>query len=319
MEKPKSILITGAAGFAGTHHVERMLNNTGAHIIATGRHMDRLDQMAAEHPQRRRLTRVTFDLATDPDRVTTTIREYQPDAIIHLAAFPGRRGTHQETLNNNNISTQNLLDAVRDQSRDSLVVVTTSSALYGNLAGELQEDMPLPPPDPDNPYAVSKYNDLSAIEVYRAAGVRIVEARVFNHTGPGQRGGLYSGLIREAVEAERASRPLEVAISSGDYTRDVQHGGNWAAADERLMQQETGTFNVCGGEPITLVQFLDAVRERTGATIDTEEDISQLRGAPLQLWGNNQRLRDTGWQQEYPFTQMIDETATFWEQELSQS
>jgi GDP-4-dehydro-6-deoxy-D-mannose reductase len=205
-----------------------------------------------------------------------------------------------------------VLTAVAQHSKDTVVVVTTSLAVYGNRGGEIDENIPLPKLGQfgELTYAYTKRHDVELIEEFRRRGLNIVEARVFNHIGPGNEVGLYSGLIRDALVARSESGVYRAEVCA-PYTRDVGDVRDWANASIHLAQtQQTGGFNICTGEGVSLGKFLQLVGEQLGVTVEiTESNRALSQGVPLESWGNNKKLQATGWRLQYGLEQTIVDNA----------
>src|SRR4051794_35928246 len=165
----RRVLITGASGFAGAH-LARACVRAGEDVVGLSRS-----------------SALAVDLL-DAAAVRAAVRDAGPEVVHHLAAraHVGESWREPEAYLRDNVAmTFNLLEAVRHEAPEAAVVVAASSELYGPPAAlPVDESAPV---RPQNPYAVSKAGaDLLAGFFADAHGLRIVRARAFNHSGPGQ-------------------------------------------------------------------------------------------------------------------------------------
>jgi GDP-4-dehydro-6-deoxy-D-mannose reductase len=172
---PHRILLTGAAGFVGTH-LRRVLATTfpDAEIIGI-----------SQHPQ----AGLTALDMTDMAAVTAIVRHVRPDACIHLAAItavPIARRYPEAAWRVNLLGTLALARAILETVPDCVFLFVSSSEVYGRSFRSglaLQETALL---EPMNTYAATKAAADLAVGAMTTEGLRTIRVRPFNHTGPGQ-------------------------------------------------------------------------------------------------------------------------------------
>lgn len=216
----RRVLVTGAAGFMGSHLVARLLD-LGADVTGFVRYTSRSslgtmpDGLARSAPRMRAI--VTGDLAapgTIEQLVGTGV-----DVILHLAAdaWVTRSLTAPSEVFCNNVqSTLHILEAAR-QMGVSRVVVTSSSEIYGPATTErIAETHPL---EPTTPYAASKAScDRLAIAWHRTYGLPIAIIRPFNTYGPRHVYDVIPKFIRAALRGEKL-----VIHGDGEQSRDFTY------------------------------------------------------------------------------------------------
>ncbi len=187
--------------------------------------------------------------------------------------------------------------------------------------------LPIPetaPVAPANPYAVSKAAGEQLCDVYAAAyRLRIVRARPFSHSGPGQRPiFLLSSLARQAAEGRRdGAQRLQILTGNGDTRRDFTDVRDIVRA-YRLLAATTsdGVFNVSSGRSVSAAEQVALLGELV-APIEVQHvvDPAQVRAHEvMDLRGDHRRLTDaTGWRPEIPFAQTMADTVAWWESELA--
>lgn len=269
-------LITGIKGFTG-RYVAAELEAAGWEVWGIGGHEEPGD------PRYRHA-----DLA-DTQRLSSVVREIQPDAVVHLAAiaFVGH-GDADAFYRVNLIGTRNLLTALSSAAkRPDCVLLASSANIYGNSTeGVLNESTP---PNPANDYAVSKL----AME-YMARlwldSLPIVIARPFNYTGVGQ---AESFLLPKIVAHFRRGAEV-IELGNLDVWRDFSDVRSVARAYRRLLEvRPVGeTANVCSGRAHSLREALAIAERITGHSLRVELNRAFVRANEVKtLCGDPSKLR----------------------------
>ena len=285
-----SVLITGAGGFAGRHLVAAC-EHAGEPVVAWRRpDVDLLDAAA---------TRAGVAAAA-------------PSVVHHLAAQAHVGRSWEDpgaTLRDNLAMTLHVLDAVREAAPEAVVVVAGSGEVYGPPATlPVTEAAPL---RPQNPYAVSKASaDLLAGFYADAHGVRVVRARAFNHSGPGQDPAYAVAAFARQVALGLAAGEDPVRVVTGnpstrrDYTdvRDVVRAYRLLAA-----RGEPGVFNVCSGRTASAAELVQALGAGAGVAVDDVVDAARVRADEVrEVVGSSAALREaTGWTPEIPLERTL--------------
>jgi UDP-glucose 4-epimerase len=259
------ILVTGGAGFIGSHLVGRLLEE--------GHDVRVLDNFATG--RRENLLGMLDDLelaegdVQSHERVQSAVRGCE--IVLHQAALPSVPRSIQDPLASNAtnvVGTLNVLLAARD-SEVRRVVYASSSSVYGaNPALPKTEDLALAP---ISPYAVGKLAGegycRSFFEVY---GVETVALRYFNVFGPRQDPmSQYAAVIPRFITAMLADEPPTI-YGDGEQSRDFTYVANVAEANLLAMQSPEAAgrvFNAACGERITLNRVAEDLMGITGREI----------------------------------------------------
>lgn len=254
-------LVTGAAGFIGSHLCEHLLWNNH-NVIALDAFIPYYPRAAKEANLARFHTHPNFsfyplDLRGDPLEAALSGVE----AIFHLAAMPGltRSWTDFELYESCNLlGTQRLLEAAREISSLRRFVHASTSSVYGRY-GSGDETLPL---RPISPYGVTK---LAAENLCRAfadeCGMPVVVLRYFSVYGPGQRPDM--GYHR-FIEALLAGQPV-VVHGDGLQSRGNTYVSDCIAATMAALQAPIGeVYNVGGGETANVWEILGKLERITG-------------------------------------------------------
>jgi nucleoside-diphosphate-sugar epimerase len=260
-----TVLVTGAAGFIGSHLAGRLLAD-GEDVTAVDCLTDYYDialkrrnlELLVGHP---RFRFEQLDLARHrlPPRILDV------SCVYHLAGQPGVRGswgtTFESYIRNNIAATHRLLEAMRGS--PARLVFASSSSVYGDAEGYPTPEDALP--RPISPYGVTKLCSEQLVMAYRrSAGIDARSVRYFTVYGPRQRPDMaFSRFIRAAIRGE----PIEV-YGDGSQVRDFTFVADAVEATLRAGAVDDpgeAVFNVGGGSRVTVLRVLDVLGEIVGA------------------------------------------------------
>ena len=251
------------------------------------------------------------------------VRDAEPEAVYHLAAraHVGESWREPEAYLRDNLAmTLHLLEAVRAEAPEAAVVVVGSSELYGPPATlPVDESAPL---RPQNPYAVSKASaDLLAGFYADAHGLRIVRARAFNHSGPGQEPiyAIASFARQLAAGLEAGEDPVRIVTGNPAARRDYTDVRDVVRAYRSLAAGASpGIYNVCSGRPASAAELVEALGRVADVGVSHEVDPKLRRAHEvMEVRGSYERLHSaTGWEPEIPLEQTLADTVAWWREEI---
>ena len=246
-------LITGGAGFIGSHIANTLLQN-GKQV----RVFDNFSSGKKENLQGLDVEIIDGDLRNDDD-VNKAVKDV--DIVFHEAAFvsvPESMEKPQECLDVNVTGTSKLFESAR-RSGVKRVVVASSAAVYGDSeAYPLSEDTPL---RQLSPYAVSKRIDEMYAELFtNQFGLEVVALRYFNVYGPRQRpDSMYAAAVPIFIRRILDNKPITV-YGDGGQTRDLVNVKDVVQANLLASEHPKAPgqiFNVCTGVETRLLDLLD--------------------------------------------------------------
>jgi GDP-4-dehydro-6-deoxy-D-mannose reductase len=307
-------LVTGAAGFAGSHLIEQ-LSGRGDLVAWTRRTVpSSLASLA---------TWQTIDLL-DRDAVRRAISELKPSVVYHCA---GSAHVHQswqhtaESLTSNVLITHYLLDSLRRANVECRMLITGSALVYAPSATPMTEAHPL---GPSSPYALSKLaQEQLGVRAVREDGVDVIVTRSFNHTGPRQSADFAApGMARQVALVERGALDA-VKIGNLDAQRDLTDVRDTVRAYALLMNSGSPgeVYNVSSGVARPIRAVLDGLLARARTHITVETDPERMRPHDVAvLLGDSTRLRAaTGWTPVVSFEQMLDDLLEYWRAEVART
>lgn len=292
MQSPR-ILLTGGAGFIGSHLAEALLRRGDSVVI-----VDCLDEFYAPARKRKNLEEIrrsgSFEFhqadICDLDAMRQLFARVQPEVVIHLAARAGVRPSIESPLLYDRVNvtgTLNLLELSR-QFRVGKFIFGSSSSVYGATSkAPFSEDHV--ECKPISPYAASKLSDELFCYTYaHLFGLSMICLRFFTVYGPRQRPDLAIHKFTAQIEA---GHPIQV-FGDGSSGRDYTHvsdivGGILAslayAHDSAGVPFEI--FNLGNSSPVTLLQLLEILERVTGRKAIREQRPMQPGDVPL-TWAN---------------------------------
>ena len=248
-----AVLVTGAAGFAGSHLVD-LLAQSGAAVIGWRR---------PGRPTPSNTPKIDWQFVDLLDRqaVARAVADSRPDTVYHCAgsAHVGQSWTDtRETLATNVLGTHHLLDGLRGASLNARVLIPGSALVYRQSDRALTEDDPT---GPASPYALSKLaQEMLGRRALDDDRQQIYLTRSFNHTGPRQDPTYAApGFARQIAMIESGRMPPTIDVGNLDAARDLidVHDAVRAYRDVVEKGRPGVIYNVCSGHAIKIRNLLD--------------------------------------------------------------
>ena len=286
------ILITGAAGFIGSHLADNLLDD-GFDVVGLDNYNDYYD------PALKR-DRVAYfghqvykaDLK-EFDEIDRAFNKLMPDVVIHLAARAGVRdsvGNEQLYHQDNIIATQNLIQVCKMYKVKKVLYASTSS-VYGGT--------PIPPTGWTedevtghqlNPYAYTKYcNECQ----FKISGLNNVGLRFFTVYGPWGRPDM---ALYQFADSIVAGESIE-AYNYGEMKRDFTYVGDIIEGIKLALFADLPSgeiFNIGRGKQVELMHFIDCISKELGRDVDVV--LAPRHPADtLETWSDTAKLRELGY------------------------
>jgi len=322
-----SILVTGGAGYIGSHVVKLLAGNNENVVV--------LDNLSKGFRQAVRQGELVVGDSGDRELVSRLISEHHIDTVIHFAAHtvvPESVAKPLKYYANNTCNTRNLLECCQQHGIRNFIFSSTA-AVYGIPDTDMvAESAPL---SPINAYGTSKLmSEWMLRDLALASDLKHVTLRYFNVAGSDAEGDigqstpqatLLTKVACEAVVGKRAS----VSIFGTDYPtrdgtgiRDYIHVVDLAQAHIKALQYlrnggASTTLNCGYGHGYSVREMLDAVKRISQVNITILEE-ERRAGDPACLVAEANRIRTTlGWEPRYDDLDVIVKTALDWEKKIA--
>jgi len=313
------VLLTGIAGFAGSHLAEYLVRQADVELHGViHRHDRRIQHLHGQLQLHRGDLRNAL-------WVMELIQTVEPDYLMHLAAWSDVGGSWQQpwTTYELNIQCQlNLLEALARVRPQCRTLVVTSNEIYGLVRAE---DLPIDeatPLRPNSPYGVSKAaQDLMALQYWNSHRLPTLRVRSFNHIGPGQSDDFVaSAFARQIAEIELGIRPPVVAVGNLDAQRDFTDVRDVVRAYWLVLTrgQPGEAYNIGSGKSYSVRWLLDTLLRLTTTPVELKTDPQRLRPSdiPVSVCDNHHLLSATGWQPQITLQQSLQDLLDGWRKTL---
>jgi UDP-glucose 4-epimerase len=316
-----TILVTGGAGYIGSHVVKELLGQGHQPIL--------YDNLQTGHRKAARDALFVEGNLADQERLKETFLSYPIDAVMHFAAdcLVGESVKDPLKYFENNVKNSlQLLDIIEEHNIHKFVF-SSSAAVYGE-----PEKIPIPeehPCIPTNPYGETKWIFEKILQTFQDLGkLNYISLRYFNAAGADPEGALGEDHFPEThlipLVLKAALNGDSVPIYGTDYNtpdgtciRDYIHVIDLAQAHILALNKLeeggiSGIYNLGNGNGYSVKEVIETARKVTGKKIISIES-SRRPGDPARLVASSEKIRkELGWVPKYPDLETIVETAWRW-------
>jgi GDP-4-dehydro-6-deoxy-D-mannose reductase len=299
-------LITGAAGFAGGHLLERLVAQGGGVHAWAHRHV----------PDARDPGTVTWTAVDLLDRpaVRAALDAARPSVIYHCAGFADVQDAWRQparALRVNVLGTHNILASLEALGLRPRILVTGSAQIYRPSLDAVTESHEI---GPANPYGVSK---LAQEMTAAASPLPVLLLRPFNHTGPRQSPSYAtSAFAQQIADIEAGRRDPVLKVGNLEARRDITDVRDTVRAYQALADagHPGRPYNVCSGRAYRMRELLDILLSHARVRVRVEVDPARLRPSdnPVILGSHARLTADTGWTPVIPIEQTLAELLEYW-------
>ncbi len=317
---PRTILVTGAAGFAGSHLLALLRRaEPGAELLAWRRPPGGAGAAGGAPPRPLPAGAAWrgVDLL-DAAAVRRAVAGRPPTQVYHCAGVANAHGAgagRPAALRTNALGTGHLLAALGDLPDPPRVLVPGSALVYRPSGAALAETAPL---GPVSPYGASKLaQERLALAAARDGGPAVVLARSFTHIGPGQAPAYAAAGFAEQIARVEAGR-AEPVVRVGDLEarRDLTDVRDTVRAYRMLMAAGAPgrPYNVCSGAAHRIGDVLDALLSLARVPIAVRRDPARLRPAdnPVLLGDRSRITAELGWAPRRPLSETLADLLGYW-------
>lgn len=254
--KNKKILITGGAGFIGSHLVEQLVNDGNEVVV-----IDIL--LRGNKIPKYIFEKITFCKGDVCDYDTILKHSKNCDYIFHFAAILGVdivADNPMETMETEVIGTQNVVKAALENGVKNIIYASTSG-IYGHHAMEtsVTEEIMV---DPKTSYAMAKrYNEIYLASLHEEKGLNAIALRFFNIYGPRQDNRM---VVPRFIEQAEANEDITV-FGTGEQTRDFTYVDDAVKASILLAENAKGfgIYNIANENELSIGHLAEIIKEVT--------------------------------------------------------
>ena len=281
------VLVTGGAGFIGSHLVPKLLEKNYSVIVlddlSTGKLLN-LHEVSGNRD-------FMFQRGDIRDKLAVADAACGVDAVIHLAAVVGVQISVAEPVRTHDINATGTMNVLQEASRQSVrrLVFASTAAVYGDGNPlPLKEDYV---PMPVSPYAASKVAGESMCRAYAECYcLSTVSLRFFNIYGPRSENNPYTGVVAKFL-SNALRRQILTVFGDGEQTRDFIYVEDVVEAIILALERKRmkgDVFNICSGEPTSINQLVETLRKVTGKQLKVRHD-PERKGEIKHSYGDSKK------------------------------
>lgn len=304
------VIITGVAGSGGSYLAEYLVNeHPEVEVFGWARWHSTTSQYNLD-AIKDKITIHEVDML-DMGAMCRSLREIKPDRIFNMASHAQVRvcfDTPSAVFNNNVMSTQNILEAIRLECPEVLYHHCSTSEVYGNPEKyPITEEHPL---KPVNPYAASKLAQESLVYAYhRSFNLRVIITRMFAYINPRRRELFATAFARQIAQIEAGKQDI-LLHGNLDSLRTLIDGRDametyWIACNKCDVGEP---YNVGGDSIISVGDFLTILCKHAKTYIQCEQDQKLMRPVDVtrQVPDIAKFVAKTGWKPRYSFDESVE-------------
>ena len=320
-----NILVTGGAGYIGSHIVEQLIKNKENVII--------LDNLVTGYKKliNKKAKFVKADIK-NKSKITKIIKDYNISSIIHLAAYLNvseAENNKKKYYQNNIIGTKNLLEACKNSNVEN-IIFSSSCSIYGDVKGSVNENRK---PNPQGYYAYTKYKSEELIKKFsKQSKFKYGILRYFNVAGASPSGKIGEiekshGHLIKNLAIESLKKNPKIKIFGNDYStkdgtciRDYVHVSDLAnihIKGLKYLKDNKKSFVLnCGyGKGYSVKQIVDIFKKiKKGVDVQYQK---RRPGDIAQVYANTKKFKKIlKWRPKYNNLKLIIKSAIKWEKKL---
>ena len=316
-----TILVTGGAGYIGSHVVKELLRQGHQPIV--------FDNLQTGHREASKNILFIEGNLSDQKKLKEIFQSYQIDSVMHFAAdcLVGESVQNPVKYFNNNVNNSINLIEIMEEIEVKKIVFSSSAAVYGE-----PKEIPISekhPCAPTNPYGETKWVFEKVLQIFHDAGkLNFISLRYFNAAGADPEGGLGEDHSPEthliALVIKAALDEIPVPVFGTDYNtpdgtciRDYIHVTDLAQAHILALgrlekENSSGIYNLGNGNGYSVREVIETVKKITGKKV-VSVDSPRRPGDPARLVASSEKIREElGWVTKFPDLEAIVETAWEW-------
>ena len=308
MRRFKKCIVTGATGSGGSYLIEHILKKQKSiKIFGFYRSKGYFNDLK----KYKNCKLIKIDLL-DYENSKKQINKIKPDVIFHLASDANVRNSFDNPINNsinNNTITINLLEAVRRLNIDPIILICSSSEVYGNVPNSQMPINEQQQIKPINPYAVTKaYQDLISQVYFKSFKSKVIITRMFSYTNARRRNLFQTHFASQIAEIEKGKKSV---LTHGNLKSKRTFVDIYDAMEAYWLAARKGKigeiYNIAGNDTISVNNFLKKLIKLSKKKIITSLDPKLIRPVDinLQIADCKKFKKHTGWKPKVGFDESV--------------
>ena len=307
----KRCLITGIAGSGGSYLAEYILKKSpSTKIFGFRRSSGYSNYLKQKYKSKVLISKIDLN---NFNYLKRKLKVIKPDVIFHLASNADVRNSFFQPLKfseNNNMITVNLLEALRQIKSKAIIVICSTSEVYGNVK---KKNMPIKENQqiaPINPYAVTKvFQDLMSQVYQKTFGLNIIVTRMFSYMNA-RRNNLFQTAFANQIAAIEKGKLKYLRHGNLKSKRTIidTHDAMeayWLAAKKGKIGE---IYNIGGNKLISVENFLKMLIRLSKVKIITKQDPKLMRpqDVDIQIPSSKKFQKHTGWRPKIKFESSVE-------------
>ncbi|HPD76480.1 MAG TPA: GDP-mannose 4,6-dehydratase [Methanoregulaceae archaeon] len=267
--KNTSVLVTGGAGFIGSHLVDRLVSEDPENLVVVDNlFLGKDDNVQSARKAYPHLKIFHMD-AADPAAMKNLVESEGTDVVFNLAVIPLPASLERPvwSFDQNCKITSTLCELARSGHYKTLIHFSSSEAYGTSISGPMDENHPL---NATTPYAASKAaSDLLVLSYVRTFGIESAIIRPFNNYGPRQNEKSYAGVIPLTIKRLYEHQP-PVIYGTGNQTRDYLYVTDTADAAVRIYHSQNTrgrVLNIASGKEVSIRYLVEKILHYWGSDL----------------------------------------------------
>jgi len=302
------ILITGGAGFIGSH--------TADLLIDKGHKVWIIDNLITGRRKNLNPAAEFIEADVRDKKIADIFSTAGFDSVIHLAAQLDVRKSVEDPFFDadvNIIGGINLLEAAVKTDVKSFIFASSGGVMYGEAEGKKPDESY--PPSPLCPYGVSKLSFEFYLNYYRNHyGLRTAAMRLGNVYGPRQDPAGEAGVVAIFCGLMLKEKPVKI-FGDGEQLRDYVYAADVARAFEKALDSGAGIYNIGRGESESVNRIFEILRDSSGYAMDAEYHPPRPGELAESRLDPSRALRELGWKAETGFEEGLIKTLEYFKDE----
>ena len=310
----KKALITGVAGFAGSHLAQYLVSKKFSvfgifhpdHSIENVKHLKSSIKLIGCN-------------LLDKNDLRNHIKNINPDYVFHLAAFSSPAESFkdpQKTLSNNIFSQLYLLESLVDFSPKARILIIGSADEYGDIDPKYLPAKEVTPLSPISPYAVSKVaQDMLGLQFFLHHKLQIVRVRPFNHIGPRQSASFVVSAFAAQIAEMESKGGQTIIVGDLSKVREFTDARDmvkaYLLALEKCLPGEV--YNIGTGIPVKIADLLEMLLSLARVRITVKVDKSRIPPVDIKMiyCDPSKFQKATSWKPRIPLLKTLSDTIEY--------